>query len=198
MLPKKHQSAIIAKLIFFIKCTVPIKRTTMDGGSMKLFLLIFLAVLFCLPFTVSAEIYKWVDENGNMQFSDTPPSTQRAEALEYHYNRGDEDGGKKKVEKSTRVKPKSKSKSTLDDYLAEEESNRKKKAAEKRSAEQQKHRAEHQSKLSDLCKQKRDQVMNYTRRAGKARMHGKHQKSKRLSNKARKIQQEISRSCSGY
>ena len=165
---------------------------------MKPFLMIFLAVLFCLPFAASAEIYKWVDENGNMQFSDTPPATQRAEALEYHYNRGNDDGGKKKVEKSTNAKPKSKRKSKLDDYLAEEEKNRKKKATEKRSAEQQKSRAEHQINLVELCKKKRDQVKNYNRRAKKAFRQGKADKGNRLYNKAGKVQQEIKRSCSGY
>lgn len=32
-----------------------------------------LAALMCLPLSAAAVIYKWVDENGNISYSETPP-----------------------------------------------------------------------------------------------------------------------------
>lgn len=43
---------------------------------------IVVAALFCLSAVANAQIYKWVDENGNMQFSQFPPEDQVAETIE--------------------------------------------------------------------------------------------------------------------
>ena len=48
--------------------------------------------LFCLPlfsvFPASAEIYKWVDEQGKVHYGDRPPQTQASQAEPYSPNAG--------------------------------------------------------------------------------------------------------------
>jgi len=46
----------------------------------KIHRLLFSIIVLTLPLGVSAEMYKWVDENGNITYSDTPP-IKEAEAL---------------------------------------------------------------------------------------------------------------------
>ena len=43
---------------------------------------LFLVLLLALPFAVSAQVYKTVDENGNTVFSDTPPAGGTSEKIE--------------------------------------------------------------------------------------------------------------------
>ncbi|QDQ25756.1 DUF4124 domain-containing protein [Chitinimonas arctica] len=38
------------------------------------------ALLVCLAASVSADIYKWVDQNGRVQYGDTPPAEAKAKA----------------------------------------------------------------------------------------------------------------------
>jgi hypothetical protein len=45
-----------------------------------------LLFLFFLPSFASAEIYKWKDSNGNVVFSDTPPSGANAEEVRLKKN----------------------------------------------------------------------------------------------------------------
>ncbi|PLX80589.1 MAG: hypothetical protein C0615_00700 [Desulfuromonas sp.] len=63
--------------------------TLEHGGNMRL--VIALLVLFsCLvfPFSVSAEIYKWVDKEGTVHFTDSPPpSSAQAEVVNPEPNR---------------------------------------------------------------------------------------------------------------
>lgn len=43
-------------------------------------------LLLLLSPTVSAEIYRWVDENGNIQFSDSPPEQEDVSEVEVDIN----------------------------------------------------------------------------------------------------------------
>ena len=45
-----------------------------------------LAVLIFLPFTLFADMYKWIDENGNVHYTDSPPPGQKAKKLDLKIN----------------------------------------------------------------------------------------------------------------
>ena len=45
-----------------------------------------LAVLIFLPFTLFADMYKWIDENGNVHYTDSPPPGKKAKKLELKIN----------------------------------------------------------------------------------------------------------------
>ncbi|HYJ18598.1 MAG TPA: glutaredoxin family protein [Burkholderiales bacterium] len=45
-----------------------------------------LAVLILLPFTLFADMYKWIDENGNVHYTDSPPPGKKAKKLELKIN----------------------------------------------------------------------------------------------------------------
>jgi glutaredoxin len=52
---------------------------------MKKYLLFFILLSFCLCQMAIADYYKWVDENGNTQISDTPPPENKsAKDVEVH------------------------------------------------------------------------------------------------------------------
>ena len=51
---------------------------------------IFLMGLLLAATGQAQTMYKWVDEDGNVQFTDTPPPEQDAEALEYKSDRNSE------------------------------------------------------------------------------------------------------------
>lgn len=42
--------------------------------------------LFLLSSSVNAEIYKWIDDNGNVHFTDKPPANQKTEEVELKIN----------------------------------------------------------------------------------------------------------------
>ena len=45
-----------------------------------------LAVLILLPFTLFADMYKWIDENGNVHYTDSPPPGKKAKKLDLKIN----------------------------------------------------------------------------------------------------------------
>jgi hypothetical protein len=60
---------------------------------------IIVAALLCLASVTHAEIYKWVDENGNMQFSQFPPEDQVAEKIEIKTTKPvDTEGAQKEID----------------------------------------------------------------------------------------------------
>ena len=45
------------------------------------FLVLILAALLAMTTAAHAEVYKWVDEDGNVHFTDTPPPKQKTEEV---------------------------------------------------------------------------------------------------------------------
>ena len=45
-----------------------------------------LAVLILLPFTLFADMYKWIDENGNVHYTDSPPPGKKVKKLDLKIN----------------------------------------------------------------------------------------------------------------
>jgi len=45
-----------------------------------------LAVLIFLPFTLFADMYKWIDENGNVHYTDSPPPGKKVKKLDLKIN----------------------------------------------------------------------------------------------------------------
>ena len=50
--------------------------------------ILLIALLLTISLSVNAQIYKWVDDNGNIQYSQTPPMDRDAQVL-----RGDRTSG---------------------------------------------------------------------------------------------------------
>lgn len=49
-------------------------RRCRSGGMNQGFKAWFLAMLICTPVTAQAEVYKWIDAEGNVHYGDEPPS----------------------------------------------------------------------------------------------------------------------------
>lgn len=62
----------------------PLKRKPLTGKSLTI--LGVLMLCFCMTNTVSAEIYKWVDSDGNVYFTGKKPTTQQSKQVEVKTN----------------------------------------------------------------------------------------------------------------
>lgn len=50
--------------------------------------ILLIAFLFLLTFTAQAQIYKWVDDNGNIQYTQTPPTDREVKVIRGDHTQG--------------------------------------------------------------------------------------------------------------
>ncbi len=99
-----------------------------------------LFVLLCVCGTSNSEIYKWVDENGKVHYSQTPPS-KSAEKMDIEQGAEIDSGSYKKDQSSSSVDSQKK----YSDYLEQERLERKEKREQKK-----KEREEARSKCNSV------------------------------------------------
>ena len=59
---------------------LPMRVVDAPGCAMR-FLTVVLVAMLVIPGTASAEVYKWVDEDGTVHFTDKPPPNQKTEEV---------------------------------------------------------------------------------------------------------------------
>jgi glutaredoxin len=59
-----------------------------SGGSLKMYgpAVALFAVFLCLPVTAGAELYKWIDADGKVHYSDSAPTGTKAKRLDLKIN----------------------------------------------------------------------------------------------------------------
>ena len=152
-----------------------------------LLLLLMISTCLILSPPARAEFYKWVDENGTMQFSDTPPDNRRAEAQEFQPERTADTGTNiEKKEKKGKYKVSERTANAL-----------KAQHKQDREAASKKRKADTRASHLESCGKLKGKLVRLKRKLRKANNHP-YSNNSGLSNKVWKTEKQFKSQCPDY
>ena len=144
---------------------------------------VILLCLCCLSNYAMAEIYKWVDDNGGVHYSDTPVDKK---AKEFHYNPSTIGDSKRPGATMNDEQRREKQKKLLQSYEVERQNREKRQASEKKQQEKRKRYCQ-EAKIDLRATQDSNLLYNYDKN-GKRYFYNEAQRKEAIAYKKKLVE----------